>query len=284
MRAGLGAWCGDWRGGLVRAGVGAWRGGWCWLVWGLVHEVTLRRRRFSLPTACDPGKVRTCARREGGVRCATVASAKAPMQPYHPEDAIASLGTALRACTLCRDRFAATATAHAPRPVVWFRPSAQILVAGQAPGARVHVSGIPFDDASGDRLRDWMGVSREQFHDLARVALVPMAFCFPGYDAKGSDLPPPVLCAQTWRAQVLAVLPGLRLRLLVGGAAQRWHLGNGSVTPTVAGWQLHAAGGTYPLPHPSWRNTGWLRKNPWFETDLVPDLRRAVARVLKDEL
>ena len=194
----------------------------------------------------------------------------------------ADLVAEIRACALCRARFAATATGHAPRPVVWFRTSARMLVAGQAPGARVHASGRPFDDASGDRLRDWMGVSRDQFYDLDRVAVVPMAFCFPGYDAKGSDLPPPAICAATWRARVMTVLPGVRLRLLVGGAAQRWHLGPRPVTQTVADWARYTPDGTFPLPHPSWRNTGWLRRNPWFETDLVPHLQRAVARVLED--
>lgn len=193
-----------------------------------------------------------------------------------------ALTTALQACTLCRDRFAATATRHAPRPVVWFRASARVLVAGQAPGARVYAAGVPFHDASGDRLRDWMGVTPAQFYDLYRIAVVPMAFCFPGYDVKGSDLPPPPICAATWRGRVMAALPGLRLRLLVGGVAQRWHLGPGSVSQTVADWRRPAAEGTFPLPHPSWRNTGWLRRNPWFETDLVPALQRAVARVLED--
>ena len=193
------------------------------------------------------------------------------------------LTTNIRACTLCLDRFAATATAHVPRPVVWFSPQARLLVAGQAPGARVHASGRPFDDASGDRLRDWMGVSRDQFYDLDRVAVLPMAFCFPGYDAKGSDLSPPVICAQTWRARVLAQMPQVKLRLIVGGAAMRWHLGPRPVAQTVAEWCHHAPAGNFPLPHPSWRNTGWLRRNPWFETDLVPHLRRAVARVLEEE-
>ena len=198
------------------------------------------------------------------------------------EPSLEDLQAALRACTLCRDRFAVTATAHAPRPVVWFQASARILVAGQAPGARVHAAGVPFHDASGARLRDWMGVTPDDFYDLNRIAVVPMAFCFPGYDTKGSDLPPPPICAATWRVRVLAELPKLRLRLLVGGAAQRWHLGAGSVTQAVTEWQRYAAIGTYPLPHPSWRNTGWLRKNPWFETDLVPQLRADVARVLED--
>ena len=186
-------------------------------------------------------------------------------------------------CRLCEARFAATVTGHAPRPVVWFRDSARILVAGQAPGARVHASGVPFDDASGDRLRDWMGVDRAAFYDLKRIAVVPMAFCFPGYDAKGADLPPPPICAQTWRAEVLASLPLIRLTLLIGGAAQGWHLGKGAVSERVADWRRYAADGVFPLPHPSWRNTGWLKRNAWFEAELVPELRAAVTRVLGAE-
>ena len=187
---------------------------------------------------------------------------------------------AIATCTLCADRFAATATSHAPRPVVWFAAGARLLIAGQAPGARVHASGRPFDVASGQRLRDWMGVEPAVFHDRTRVAIVPMAFCFPGYDAKGADLPPPKLCAATWRRQVLAALPQVRLTLLVGGAAMNWHLGRGQMAARVAAWRDLAARGIYPLPHPSWRNTGWLKRNPWFGADLVPELRAAVARVL----
>ena len=187
----------------------------------------------------------------------------------------------IAACRLCADRFAVTATAHAPRPVVWFRPGARLLIVGQAPGARVHASGKPFDDPSGQRLRDWMGIPPETFYDRDRIAIVPMAFCFPGYDAKGSDLPPPPICAQTWRAQVMAQL-NPRLTLLVGGHAQRWHLGaKGSVADTVAGWRDHAPT-VFPLPHPSWRNTGWLKRNGWFADDLLPALRARVQEVLND--
>ncbi len=193
-------------------------------------------------------------------------------------------GDALRekvaACRLCAGRFAATATRHAPRPVVWFRAGARVLVAGQAPGARVHASGRPFDDRSGARLRGWMGVGPEVLWDRDLIAVVPMAFCFPGYDAKGSDLPPPPLCAATWAGPVMAALPRLRLRLLVGGAAMRWHLGARDVTATVADWRAHAARGDWPLPHPSWRNTGWLKRHPWFEAETVPALRAAVAAAL----
>ncbi|MBI1219463.1 MAG: uracil-DNA glycosylase family protein [Rhodobacteraceae bacterium] len=195
-----------------------------------------------------------------------------------------ALAEEIRACRLCAARFAATATAHPPRPVVWFRPGARLLIAGQAPGLRVHEAGRPFADASGDRLRDWLGLTATEFYDLHRVAVVPMAFCFPGYDAKGSDLPPPPLCAATWHAKVMAALPGLRLRVLVGGHAFGWHLGAKGVTATVARWREVAAAGapvTFPLPHPSWRNTAWLKRNPWFEADLLPVLRAEVRRVME---
>lgn len=188
----------------------------------------------------------------------------------------------ITACRHCAQQFAATATAHAPRPVVWFRPQARLLIAGQAPGMRVHHSGRPFDDASGDRLRDWLGLSRADFYDMSRVAIVPMAFCFPGYDAKGSDLPPPAQCARQWHHQVMTTLDQIQLRVLVGAHAHRWHLGTRQpVSQTVAGWRDHAPG-VFPLPHPSWRNTAWLRKNPWFEADVLPVLRAAVRRVMDD--
>lgn len=188
----------------------------------------------------------------------------------------------IAACRLCADRFAATATGHAPRPVVWFRPGARILIAGQAPGMRVQKSGRPFDDPSGDRLRGWLGLTPAQFYNTAQVAIVPMAFCFPGYNAKGADLPPPPVCARTWHAAVMAALPEIRLTVLVGGHAHRWHLGTrASVTDTVAGWRDHAPG-LFPLPHPSWRNTAWLKRNPWFETDLLPPLRAQVRKALDD--
>ena len=186
----------------------------------------------------------------------------------------------IEVCRLCSGRFAATATAHAPRPVVWFRPGARLLIAGQAPGARVHASGRPFTDPSGDRLRDWTGLSEAEFYDRDRVAIVPMAFCFPGYDAKGADLPPPPLCAAIWRAEAMAAVPGLRLVLAVGGAAIRWHLGARDVTGAVAAWRGAAARGIFPLPHPSWRNTAWLKRNPWFAAELLPALRQAVGEVM----
>ncbi|HSF94206.1 MAG TPA: uracil-DNA glycosylase family protein [Thermohalobaculum sp.] len=189
----------------------------------------------------------------------------------------------IAACRLCAGRFATTATAHEPRPVLRVSPTARILIAGQAPGARVHASGLPFDDPSGDRLREWMGIGREVFYDRARVAVVPMAFCFPGYDARGSDLPPPPVCAGTWRAEVLQTLPQVALTLLVGQYAQRWHLGKrrgASVTETVRNWRDHGPA-LLPLPHPSWRNTAWLKKNPWFGDEVLPWLRAEVARLVR---
>lgn len=145
---------------------------------------------------------------------------------------------------------------------------------------KVHKSGKPFTDPSGDRLRDWMGVDEETFYDRSRVAIVPMAFCFPGYDAKGSDLPPPKVCAKTWRDPVTDALGDVQLTLLVGGYAQSWHLGAKGVTATVQAWRDYAPG-IFPLPHPSWRNTAWLKKNPWFEAELLPELRGRVKAVLR---
>lgn len=195
--------------------------------------------------------------------------------------AVARLTADIKACTLCADRFAATETGHAPRPVAWFGRSARILIAGQAPGMRVHESGKPFTDPSGDRLRDWMGVDETTFYDTDRIAIVPMAFCFPGYDTKGSDLPPPKICAETWRARILNQLDGIRLTLLIGGYAQTWHLTNPpkGVTATVAAWRDFLPD-ALPLPHPSWRNTAWLKNNPWFATDLLPVLKTRVAEAL----
>lgn len=190
------------------------------------------------------------------------------------------LSRSIASCTLCAERFSQTATGHDPRPVFWMGRDARVLIAGQAPGARVHNSGRPFSDPSGDRLREWMGVGDDAFYDRNRIAILPMAFCFPGYDAKGSDLPPPPICAKTWRARVLQSLGNVQLTLLVGGYAQRWHLQRKSgVTQTVADWRAHGPD-VFPLPHPSWRNTAWLKKNPWFAEELLPALRARLTEVL----
>jgi uracil-DNA glycosylase len=165
--------------------------------------------------------------------------------------------------------------------------TATVCIASQAPGTRVHASGTPFTDPSGDRLRTWMGVDSDTFYDVSRIAIVPMGFCFPGLDRNGGDLPPRRECAPVWRAPLFAALPNLRLLLAVGSYAHAWHLGGAarkSLTETVAAWREIAAARREPMiipfPHPSWRNNGWLRKNPSFEAELLPFARAAIAREL----
>jgi uracil-DNA glycosylase len=187
-----------------------------------------------------------------------------------------ALLTQIRACTLC--------AAHlplGPRPVVQADARARILIAGQAPGTKVHATGIPFNDPSGDRLRTWLGLSREVFYDETQVALVPMGFCYPGRGISG-DLPPRPECAVTWRADLLAQLPHVQLTIVLGRYALDYHLPDSkraSVTECVQDWRKHGPH-VLPLPHPSPRNTMWLRRNPWFEAELLPELRGRVQKVL----
>jgi uracil-DNA glycosylase len=201
---------------------------------------------------------------------------------------LSALSAEICACRICKDRPQGKPLAHEPHPVFRVSASARIGIFGQAPGTRVHASGMPFTDPSGVRLRQWMGVGDEEFYDQTRVAIVPMGFCFPGLDAKGGDLPPRPECAPAWRMKLLAELPRLEVVLLVGGYAQAWHLGGNSgatLTETVERWKtISKRKGTpryWPLPHPSWRNNGWLKKNPWFEAELVPALRQDVGRALR---
>ena len=204
---------------------------------------------------------------------------------------IEALAAQIRACRICRDTPLGQPLPHEPRPVLRASASARIAVFSQAPGVRVHASGIPFTDPSGVRLRAWMGVTDAEFYDTARVAIVPMGFCFPGHDAKRGDLPPRRECAPAWRVPLLAAMPRLELILLVGQYAQRWHLpadqSAGGLTATVARWREIAATSPVagvaatppvhvPLPHPSWRNSGWLIRNPWFEAELLPWLRNRI--------
>ena len=175
---------------------------------------------------------------------------------------------------------------HEPRPVLRVSTTARIAVCGQAPGIRVHASGKPFTDPSGVRLRRWMGVTEEEFYDTRRVAIVPVGFCFPGYDDAGGDLPPRRECAPLWRARLFAELPRIELVLLIGHHAQRWHLGaGGSMTRTVERWrEIFDSPGqscAIPLPHPSWRNNAWVNKNPWFEAEVIPHLQQEVRRLLE---
>lgn len=211
--------------------------------------------------------------------------------PPDPEQAIAALGRGIATCRICRDapgRGPEHRLPHEPRPVAVLSGAARVLIAGQAPGLRVHESGLPFNDASGDRLRDWMGVSREEFYDSDRFAIVPMGFCFPGYDAKGSDLPPRRECAPLWRARTMAAMPQIELVLAVGGYAHAWHLAGRrktGMTETVRNWREYYLANhalrILPLPHPSWRNTGWLKKNPWFSEEVLPILRQDVDRLAR---
>jgi len=189
----------------------------------------------------------------------------------------------IRRCQHCVETTDAAPLPHEPRPVFQIASTARICICGQAPGTRVHASGVPFTDPSGDRLRAWMGVSDEEFYDATRIAIIPMGFCFPGLDAKGGDLPPRKECAPLWRARLFALLPEIELILLVGSYAQHWHMGKThgcTMTETVKNHRLiepaGAAPGLIPLPHPSWRNNGWLKKNPWFEKRALPELKRAV--------
>lgn len=181
----------------------------------------------------------------------------------------------VRNCRIC-----AADLPHGPRPVLQIDERARILIASQAPGRRVHANGIPFDDVSGDRLRAWMGIDRPTFYDLARVAILPMGFCYPGTGRSG-DLPPRTECAPAWRARLLACLPNLRLTIAVGRFAQAWHLPDApaTLTETVRAWERHWPS-VLPIPHPSPRNQFWLKHNPWFETDVLPVLRGRVAELL----
>lgn len=182
----------------------------------------------------------------------------------------------IRACRLC--------AAHlplGPRPVLRSRASARLLIVGQAPGTRVHASGIPWDDPSGERLRAWLGIDRDAFYDEARVAIVPMGFCYPGKGRSG-DLPPRAECAQTWHPQLLPQLPRIELTLLIGQYAQRYFLGTArgdDLTATVRAYRDYLPR-CLPLPHPSPRNIGWFRRNPWFESEVLPTLRRRVQALL----
>jgi uracil-DNA glycosylase len=195
---------------------------------------------------------------------------------------------ALAACRICRDapRYGKPLP-HEPRPVIQAAATARLCIAGQAPGTRVHASGRPFTDPSGDRLRDWLGLDAAAFYDASTVAIVPMGHCFPGLDARGGDLPPRRECAETWRARVFSALPNLELVVVIGQYAVDWHLGRGryaSLTAAVADYRalLGGQGGCrmIALPHPSWRNNSWLKKNEWFVYELLPTLRAEVARVL----
>ncbi len=198
----------------------------------------------------------------------------------------------IRACRVCVEKPRGKPLPHEPHPVLRASASARIFIASQAPGTKVHASGLPFDDASGDRLRDWMGVDRETFYDERRIGIAAMGFCFPGQDAKGGDLPPRKECRATWHDRLFEALPVPELILAVGAYSQAYHLqrlGLGdwmskSLSETLVHWrdifEARRSPRVLVLPHPSWRNTGFLRKRPWFEKELLPRLRAEISRLL----
>lgn len=186
-----------------------------------------------------------------------------------------SLLASVRACELCVAELPA-----GPRPVLQVSPHAKILIAGQAPGRKVHETGIPFDDPSGERLRDWMDIDRSVFYDESKIAILPMGFCYPG-QGKSGDAPPIPRCAETWRQRLLDEMPEVQLTLVIGRYAHDWHLEEQArtLTDTVRNWKAYGKQ-TIPLPHPSPRNNIWLKKNPWFEADLLPVIRARVGTLL----
>jgi uracil-DNA glycosylase len=183
-----------------------------------------------------------------------------------------------RACRLCEEHLPL-----GPRPILRASISARILIVGQAPGTRVHETGIPWNDPSGDRLRDWMGVDRDTFYDETRIAIIPIGMCYPGRDVRRGDNPPRPECAPHWHPRLRSLLPNVRLTILAGQYAHRYYLeqkAKGSLTETVSAWREYIPE-FVPLPHPSWRNSGWLKKNPRFEREVVPYLRRRVRALVK---
>jgi uracil-DNA glycosylase len=201
------------------------------------------------------------------------------------DPSLTALVASIRKCRRCVEAPSGAALPHDPRPVVQASNTARIAIFSQAPGTRVHESGRPFTDASGARLRAWLGIGEDVFYDASRVAVVPMGFCFPGQDERGADLPPRRECAPLWRARLMAAMPQIETAVLVGKYAQDWHLGEraeATLTETVRRWRDFAPR-FFPTPHASWRNNGWLGCNPWFERDLVPALQRRVGDVLSAE-
>lgn len=183
----------------------------------------------------------------------------------------------IRACRHC-----AADLPLGPRPMLRAAPTARLLIAGQAPGRLVHETGLPFNDPSGDRLRGWLGVDRDTFYDESRIAIVPQGFCFPGTDPRGGDHPPRPECAELWHPRLIPLLENIELTLCIGQYAQAFHLGarrQRTLTETVRAWRDYGPG-YLPLPHPSWRNNGWIRRNPWFEAELLPHLRAEIARLV----
>lgn len=202
-------------------------------------------------------------------------SSRTPAEP-HPGESFAELLERVRACSVCAPHLP-----HPPRPILRASPTAHLLIVGQAPGRRVDETGIPWNDPSGDQLRQWLGLTRETFYDESRIAIVPTGLCYPG-TVNGSDLPPRRECAPLWHPQLRAAMPNIRLTLLIGAYAQAYYLGQRrgrTLADTVAGWRDFIPE-FVPLPHPSPRNRGWLKRNSWFEAEVLPMLRERVGTLL----
>jgi len=197
------------------------------------------------------------------------------------------LARRVRACRICAERPFRTPLPHEPNPILRISSTARLCIASQAAGTLAHATTTPFNDPSGERLRDWLGVTPDEFYDESRIAIVPMGFCFPGQDEKGGDLPPRRECAPAWRKEVFGTMPNIELVLAIGQYAVGWHLGRlkrKNLTETVEAWRevLRESGPppVLPLPHPSWRNNAWLKRHPFFEAELLPELRRRVRAIL----
>jgi len=190
-------------------------------------------------------------------------------------DTLEAIAAEARACSVCSG-----VLPLGPRPVFRVSTTARVLIIGQAPGTKVHETGIPWNDPSGERLRGWLMMDREQFYDVSRIAIVPMGLCYPGRLPNGGDAPPRRECAPLWQNRLLGAMPAIRLTLLVGSYALTHVLGKGPMSERVAAFKDHLPR-FFPLPHPSWRTTGWERKNPWFQTEALPELRRAVEAALR---
>lgn len=212
------------------------------------------------------------------------------MNKQTQQQLITTLSHEIAQCRLCHDnpRYP-PAMAMPPRPVATISATAPIAICGQAPGMRVYNTGIPFNDPSGDRLRQWLNVTRESFYNPDHFAIIPMGFCFPGYDKNGGDLPPRRECKGVWHDRIFPLMPQIKLVIVIGQYAQSYHLGKSrhkSLTETVLHWrdffEAPDENGrrTLPIPHPSWRNSGWLKRNPWFERDLLPELQKLTAELL----
>ncbi len=196
---------------------------------------------------------------------------------HTPDGTLDGLLVDVSACTLCMENLPL-----GPRPVVQASETARLLIIGQAPGTKVHETGIPFNDPSGDRLRDWLGIDRETFYDRRHVAIMPMGFCYPGRYQRGGDLPPRPECAPAWHGRIRALMPAIELTLLVGQYSQAHYLHDQrgrNLTETVRNWRAYLPD-ILPTPHPSWRTIGWAKRNPWFDAEVVPEIKRRVAALL----